>query len=139
MGIQVQEAQDLDESTQAAEETTLASLPTTPQSDPAIVQGLKALAHPIRLGIVQLLADKQVYGFDDETCCGAQEICVCKITDLFDVSMPTISHHLKLLREAGLVEARRDKVWIYYSLRRDALSQIGDLLSEIAGRGTQAR
>ena len=77
----------------------------------ATVRSLKALAHPIRLGIVQMLADKRSFGIDDESCCAQSEVCVCKITERFDVSMPTISHHLKLLREAGLVDTRRDGVW----------------------------
>lgn len=96
------------------------------------VRTLKALAHPIRLGIVQMLADKRSYGIDDESCCAQSEVCVCKITDRFDVSMPTISHHLKLLREAGLVETRRDGVWIYYSLRREALDDVADILRRVA-------
>lgn len=96
------------------------------------VRTLKALAHPIRLGIVQMLADKRSYGIDDESCCAQSEVCVCKITDRFDVSMPTISHHLKLLREAGLVETRRDGVWIYYSLRREVLDEVAAILRRVA-------
>ncbi len=98
----------------------------------ATVRSLKALAHPIRLGIVQMLADKRSFGIDDESCCAQSEVCVCKITDRFDVSMPTISHHLKLLREAGLVDTRRDGVWIYYSLRRQALDKVVDILRGVA-------
>lgn len=98
----------------------------------ATVRTLKALAHPIRLRIVQMLADKRSFGIDDESCCAKSEVCVCKITGLFDVSMPTISHHLKSLREAGLVDARRDGVWIYYSLRREALDEVADILRSVA-------
>lgn len=99
------------------------------------VEALKALAHPIRLGIVQLLADKRSHGVDDETCCASSEICVCKITDLFHVSMATISHHLRLLREAGLVESRRDGAWIYYSLRRERLRDVAGALAYVASLG----
>ncbi|MCJ7796075.1 MAG: metalloregulator ArsR/SmtB family transcription factor [Thermoleophilia bacterium] len=105
--------------------------PTDVTDDSALdttVRTLKALAHPIRLRIVQMLADKRSFGINDESCCAQSEVCVCKITGLFDVSMPTISHHLKLLREAGLVETRRDGVWIYYSLRREALEEVVDVL-----------
>ena len=97
------------------------------------VQVLKALAHPIRLRIMQLLADKRAFGLEDQSCCGTDEVCVCRITELFDVSMPTISHHLKLLREAGLVESRRDGVWIYYSVRTDALRDVVRMLEVAAG------
>jgi DNA-binding transcriptional ArsR family regulator len=102
----------------------------------ASVRTLKALAHPIRLRIVQMLADKRSFGIDDESCCDQSEVCVCKITGLFDVSMPTISHHLKLLREAGLVETRRDGVWIYYSLRREALEDVIDVLRGVTVTNT---
>jgi ArsR family transcriptional regulator, arsenate/arsenite/antimonite-responsive transcriptional repressor len=112
--------------------------PGTPLSEQDLnqtVDVLKALAHPTRLGIVQLLADKRAQGIEDETCCGADEICVCKITEIFDVSMATISHHLRLLRQAGLVEGRREGAWIYYSLRRDDLHGLARTLDHIARLG----
>jgi ArsR family transcriptional regulator len=99
------------------------------------VKMLKALGHPIRLRILDVLANKAAFGFEDESCCGQAEVCVCKINELFEVSMPTISHHLKLLREAGLVTTRRDGVWIYYSLRREPLSRVAGMLSDLAARG----
>jgi ArsR family transcriptional regulator, arsenate/arsenite/antimonite-responsive transcriptional repressor len=73
---------------------------------------LKALAHPVRLRIVQLLADKERLGLGEESCCAAMEVCVCRVNELFDLTLPTVSHHLKVLREAGLVETRRDGIWI---------------------------
>jgi ArsR family transcriptional regulator, arsenate/arsenite/antimonite-responsive transcriptional repressor len=112
--------------------------PGEPLSDRELaetVDVLKALAHPTRLAIVQLLADKRAQGIDDETCCGVEEICVCKITEVFDVSMATISHHLRLLREAGLIEGRREGAWIYYSLRRDDLHALARTLDHIAKLG----
>ncbi|MHB8869503.1 MAG: ArsR/SmtB family transcription factor [Thermoleophilia bacterium] len=99
------------------------------------VKILKALGHPIRLRILDVLANKSAFGFEDESCCGQAEVCVCKINKLFDVSMPTISHHLKLLREAGLVTTRRDGVWIYYSLRREPLARVAGMLGDLAARG----
>lgn len=128
-------SQTLERHTETEPPVSELPVPSTPESDPRMVQALKALAHPIRLSIVQLLADKQAYGMQDDACCGSAEVCVCKITELFDVSMPTISHHLKLLREAGLVAARRDKVWIHYSLKREALDHLGEFLSAVARRG----
>jgi ArsR family transcriptional regulator len=109
--------------------------PLSPEELADHVVALKALGHPIRLSIVQLLADKRSQGIDDETCCGSNEVCVCKITGLFDVSMATISHHLRLLREAGLVSSRRDGAWIYYSLEREALRRVAGALQIISALG----
>lgn len=99
------------------------------------VKILKALGHPIRLRILDVLANKAAFGFEDESCCAKSEVCVCKINGLFDVSLPTVSHHLRLLREAGLVTTRRDGVWIYYSLRREPLAGVAGMLSDLASRG----
>src|SRR5919202_527929 len=63
----------------------------------------KALADPTRVAIVNRLA-------------AAPEVCVCDLTASFDLSQPTISHHLKILREAGLVESSRRGTWAYYRL-----------------------
>jgi ArsR family transcriptional regulator len=71
---------------------------------------LSALGDPIRLGIVHLLASHD-------------RLCVCEIVEAFPVEQPTISHHLKLLREAGLVDAMRRGQWTYYGLRRDVLKR----------------
>ena len=96
---------------------------------------LKALAHPIRFQIMQLLADKRRFGVEDVACCAADEVCVCRINKMVDISAPTLSHHLKLLREAGLIEGRRDGVWIYYSIVPPALAEVteslGDLLDQV--------
>jgi ArsR family transcriptional regulator len=71
---------------------------------------LEALADPVRLGIVELLSEHD-------------RMCVCDIGTAFEVEQPTISHHLKILREAGLVDVVRRGPWAYYGLRRDALKQ----------------
>src|SRR5918912_1533357 len=68
----------------------------------------KALADPTRVAIVNSLS-------------AADEVCVCNLTAAFDLSQPTISHHLKILREAGLVEASRRGTWAYYRLVPEAL------------------
>ena len=62
-----------------------------------------ALADPTRVAIVNRLS-------------GADELCVCDLTAAFDLSQPTVSHHLKILREAGLVESSRRGTWAYYRL-----------------------
>lgn len=91
----------------------------------------KAIAHPIRYQILQLLADKSNFGVEEEDFCASTEVCVCRMTTLFEVSMPTISHHLKVLREAGLIKGRRAGVWIYYSLQTDALTTAIGSLQEV--------
>ena len=92
---------------------------------------LKALAHPVRFQIMQLLADKRRFGLEDVACCAADEVCVCRIKSMVDISAPTLSHHLKLLREAGLIEGRRDGVWIYYSIRAEALAEVTQSLADL--------
>jgi ArsR family transcriptional regulator len=77
---------------------------------------LKALADPIRLRLMSLIA-------------ATDEACVCDLTAPFDVSQPTISHHLKVLREAGLVDAERRGTWVWYRARREALDAVGGLFS----------
>jgi ArsR family transcriptional regulator, arsenate/arsenite/antimonite-responsive transcriptional repressor len=80
---------------------------------------LKALGHPVRLGIaVRLAADP--------------ETCACDFADAFDVSQPTISQHLKVLRDAGLVTTRRRGTQICYSLDPGAIRGLGDLLAGLA-------
>jgi ArsR family transcriptional regulator, arsenate/arsenite/antimonite-responsive transcriptional repressor len=78
---------------------------------------LKALADPVRLRLMSLIA-------------AADEACVCDLTSTFTVSQPTISHHLRILREAGLVEAERRGTWVYYRARRDGLDAIGGLFAD---------
>jgi ArsR family transcriptional regulator len=63
----------------------------------------KALADPTRVAIINCLS-------------AADEVCVCNLTETFELSQPTVSHHLKILREAGLVESERRGTWAYYRL-----------------------
>jgi ArsR family transcriptional regulator len=79
---------------------------------------LKALADPVRLRLFSSVAS-HVGG----------EACVCDISDGFDVSQPTISHHLKVLRDAGLLVSERRASWVYYSVRSEALITLSALLS----------
>ena len=71
----------------------------------------KALADPTRVAIVNRLA-------------AAPEVCVCDLTASFNLSQPTISHHLRILREAGLVEASRRGTWAYYRLVPEAIAEL---------------
>ena len=73
----------------------------------------KALGHPARVTIVNLLARSTADG-----------VCVCDLTEPTGLSQPTVSHHLKLLREAGLIEGERRGTWVHYRLLPEALSDI---------------
>ena len=78
----------------------------------------KALADPVRLRLFSLIAS-----FD------GGEACVCDLTGEFDVSQPTISHHLKVLRDAGLVESERRGTWVYYWVLPESLARLSTLLN----------
>ena len=77
---------------------------------------LRALADPTRLQMVSLLAEHP------------GEVCVCDITASFDLDQSTISHHLRVLREAGVIECARHGVWAYYFLQAGALEPVKRLL-----------
>ena len=76
----------------------------------------KALGDPIRLRIVSMIA-------------AVPELCVCEITPAFDISPATVSHHLKTLREAGLVDCERRGTFVYYWLLPSALEALSSLLA----------
>lgn len=82
---------------------------------------LKALADPVRLRLMSLVLS-HVGG----------EACVCDLTGAFELSQPTISHHLKVLHDAGLLERDKRGVWVYYRARQDALDSIAALISPAA-------
>jgi ArsR family transcriptional regulator len=71
----------------------------------------RALADPTRVAIINHLS-------------AADEVCVCNLTESFDLSQPTISHHLKILRDAGLVESSRRGTWAYYRLMPEAIDAL---------------
>jgi ArsR family transcriptional regulator, arsenate/arsenite/antimonite-responsive transcriptional repressor len=77
----------------------------------------KALGDPVRLRLLSLIASHP-----------GGEACVCDISATFDVSQPTISHHLKLLRSAGLLDCERRGTWVYYWAIPSALQQLSSLL-----------
>jgi len=72
----------------------------------------KALGDPIRLQLIDVLRKH------------AGKVCVCELVPLFDVSQPTLSHHLKKLREAGIVDSERRGLWAYYYVRAGALEEL---------------
>lgn len=73
--------------------------------------GLNALADETRLKMITLLARHD-------------SLCVCEIQEAFDLGQPTVSHHLKILRDAGLITVERRGKWAYYALRRDAMKDL---------------
>lgn len=75
----------------------------------------KALGDPVRLQMASMIA-------------AAPEVCVCEITPAFDLSSATISHHLKTLREAGLIDGERRGTFVYYRLRPEAFAALSALL-----------
>jgi len=77
----------------------------------------KALGDPIRMQLVDVLRKH------------AGKVCVCELVPLFDLSQPTVSHHLKVLREAGIVGSERRGLWAYYFVVPDALEELSTWLS----------
>lgn len=79
----------------------------------------KAIGHPVRLQIVDLLSR---YG---------GQVCVCDIEGHFELSQPTISHHLKILRQAQWIESENRGIWVYYHIRADAVARLQTVLGEL--------
>jgi ArsR family transcriptional regulator len=81
---------------------------------------LRVLADPVRWRIVELLA--------------AEELCVCHLVEELDIGQSLVSHHLRALREAGLVDGEKFRYWTYYRLRREAVARLAARLSALAAR-----
>ena len=77
----------------------------------------KALGDPVRMQLVDVLRKH------------AGKVCVCELVPLFDLSQPTVSHHLKVLRDAGLVGSERQGLWAYYYVVPDAMEELSAWLS----------
>ncbi len=95
----------------------LVSAPLTDESAERIAPLLKAMADPVRLRLLSLVAAH-----------ADGEACVCDLNDAFDLSQPTISHHLKVLHESGLLERSKRGVWVYYRVQREALADLSALI-----------
>jgi ArsR family transcriptional regulator len=93
----------------------------TTTTDPEI-RLLSALADPTRLAIVRQLADET-------------ETCACDFTSCCDVGQPTVSHHLRVLREAGVVTSERRGQWIFYRLSADAAERLGAIARSLVPGG----
>jgi ArsR family transcriptional regulator, arsenate/arsenite/antimonite-responsive transcriptional repressor len=92
--------------------------PVPAEAAPVLARAFKALGDPVRLRLLSMIAAHE-----------GGEACVCDLTGPFDLSGPTISHHLKVLREAGLVTAERRGTWVYYAVVASALSSLSSVLS----------
>jgi ArsR family transcriptional regulator len=87
-----------------------------------LAQVFKALGDPVRLRLLSLIGAHR-----------GGEVCVCDLTTAFDLSQPTISHHLRVLREAGIITSERRGTWVYYRLVPAALERMAALLSVPGG------
>jgi ArsR family transcriptional regulator, arsenate/arsenite/antimonite-responsive transcriptional repressor len=92
-----------------------ATPPLAPAERDALAARFKALADPARVAIVNRLA-------------AAHEVCVCDLNATLDLAQPTVSHHLRVLREAGLVESSRRGTWAFYRLVPEAIEQLRETL-----------
>lgn len=95
--------------------------PLSPEAAVDISAKLKALADPVRLRLFSLVASHS-----------GGEACVCDISSDIDVTQPTVSHHLKVLKEAGLLTSERRASWVYYSVVPQALTTLSSVLSAVA-------
>lgn len=91
--------------------------PLTEDRAGELARTFKALGDPVRLRLLSLVASH-----------AGGEACVCDISGSFDLSQPTISHHLKVLREAGLLDCERRGTWVYYWVLPAALQQLSTVL-----------
>ena len=91
----------------------------------ALARVFKALGDPVRLRLVSLIGAHE-----------GGEVCVCELTEAFDLSQPTISHHLKVLRDAGIIDGERRGTWVYYWLVPATLERMAGLL-EVPGQAAR--
>jgi ArsR family transcriptional regulator len=108
-------------SKQELESDCCGSLPSAPLTEAQAVElaaVFKALGDPVRLRLLSLIASRS-----------GGEVCVCELTPAFELSQPTISHHLKLLRQAGLIDCERRGTWVYYWLLPETTARLATLLS----------
>ena len=91
----------------------LAREPMSEEHAAQVAPLLKALADPVRLRLMSMVLSHE-----------GGEACVCDLTDAFDLSQPTISHHLKVLHDAGLLDREKRGVWVYYQAKPEAMEAI---------------
>lgn len=99
----------------------LSSEPLSAERADEIAPLLKALADPVRLRLLSLVASHE-----------DGEACVCDLHDAFSLSQPTISHHLKVLHQVGLLDRSKRGVWVYYRVNDAAVADLGALIIGVA-------
>ncbi|WP_236796329.1 metalloregulator ArsR/SmtB family transcription factor [Amycolatopsis sp. GM8] len=95
----------------------LADTPLSAEQAVELSRLFKAIADPVRLRLLSLIASH-----------GGGEVCVCDLTGAFDLTGPTISHHLKVLRESGLITGERRGTWVYYRAQPEVLARLSAVL-----------
>ncbi|MER7452676.1 metalloregulator ArsR/SmtB family transcription factor [Nocardia beijingensis] len=101
----------------SCEVAPIAGEPLSPAAATELAAAFKALSDPARLRLLSLVASRR-----------GGEACVCELSAGFELSQPTISHHLKVLREAGLLSSERRGSWVYYRIQPQALAPLAQLL-----------
>jgi ArsR family transcriptional regulator len=105
----------------------LADAPLNADQAAELAPVFKALGDPVRLRLLSMIASRQ-----------GGEVCVCEMTPAFELSQPTISHHLKLLRQAGLIDCERRGTWVYYWVLPGVLDRLAAVLRTPQQAGTTA-
>lgn len=99
--------------------TPLAREPITTEQAEGVTRLLKALADPVRLRLMSMVLSHE----------GGEACAMCDLTEGFDLSQSTLSHHLKVLHDAGLLDRDKRGVWVYYKARPDAMGALRTLFS----------
>lgn len=110
---------------QACSAAPIVREPLTEQAAAELASVFKALSDPMRLRLLSAIASR-----------AGQEACVCDLSAGIDLTQPTISHHLKVLREAGLLDSERRASWVYYRVVPGALQRLSDVLLAESGATT---
>jgi ArsR family transcriptional regulator len=100
--------------------TPLSREPMSEEQAHTVAPLLKALADPVRLRLMSMVLSHE-----------GGEACVCDLTPAFDLSQPTISHHLKVLHESGLLNREKRGVWVYYQARPEAMEAMVNLFAAV--------
>jgi ArsR family transcriptional regulator len=100
--------------------SSIAEKPMTANQAVRAVKILKALADPVRLRLLSNIASRY-----------PREVCVCDVVEWFDLTQPTISHHLKVLRLAGLLDSERRSTWVYYRVVPETLQSVATMLGGV--------
>ncbi|MFC4375901.1 ArsR/SmtB family transcription factor [Nocardia halotolerans] len=112
---------------QACSAAPLVRRALTEQHAGELASAFKALSDPVRLRLLSSIASRE-----------GQEACVCDLSTGIDLTQPTISHHLKVLREAGLLVSERRASWVYYRVVPEALQRLSEVLLVESGAGVDA-